>query len=55
MTYGTEIAVNGKEAPESHPLVNFKTDMELKDLIDNLNFLRNESDTLRNGEFRNAA
>ena len=51
LTYGTEIAVNGKEAPESHPLLNFKTDMELKDLIDNLNFLRNESDTLRNGNF----
>lgn len=51
MTYGTEIAVNGKEAPESHPLFNFKTDMEFKDLIGNLNLLRNESETLRNGKF----
>ncbi|WP_252502435.1 alpha-amylase family glycosyl hydrolase [Sporosarcina sp. Marseille-Q4943] len=51
MTYGTEIAVNGKEAPESHPLFNFKTDMEFKDLIGNLNELRNESETLRSGEF----
>lgn len=51
MTYGTEIAVNGKEAPESHPLFNFKTDMEFKELIGNLNLLRNKSDTLRNGEF----
>lgn len=51
MTYGTEIAVNGKEAPESHPLFNFKTDMEFKDLIGNLNLLRNESETLRTGEF----
>lgn len=52
MPYGTEIAVNGKEAPESHPLFNFKTDMELKELIGNLNSLRNQSDTLRNGEFK---
>ncbi|MDN4606850.1 alpha-amylase family glycosyl hydrolase [Sporosarcina highlanderae] len=51
MTYGTEIAVNGKEAPESHPLFNFKTDMEFKELIGNLNILRNKSETLRNGEF----
>ncbi|GEN82943.1 alpha-amylase [Sporosarcina luteola] len=51
MTYGTEIAVNGKEAPESHPLFNFKTDMEFKELIGNLNLLRNQSETLRNGDF----
>lgn len=52
MTYGSEIAVNGKEAPDSHPLLNFKTDMELKDLIGNLNTLRNQSETLRNGDFK---
>ncbi|REB11191.1 alpha-amlyase [Sporosarcina sp. BI001-red] len=52
MPYGTEIAVNGKEAPESHPLFNFKTDMELKELIGNLNSLRNQSDALRNGNFK---
>lgn len=52
MPYGTEIAVNGKEAPESHPLFNFKTDMELKELIGNLNSLRNQSETLRNGKFK---
>lgn len=51
LTYGSEIAVNGKEAPESHPLFNFKTDMEFKDLIGNLNLLRNESETLRSGDF----
>lgn len=49
--YGTEIAVNGKEAPESHPFFNFKTDMELAELIGNLNLLRNQSETLRNGDF----
>ncbi|QTD41212.1 alpha-amylase family glycosyl hydrolase [Sporosarcina sp. Te-1] len=51
MPYGTEIAVNGKEAPESHPLMNFKTDMELKDRIADLNSLRNQSETLRTGDF----
>lgn len=52
MTYGTEIAVNGKEAPESHPLLNFKTDMELQELIGDMNKLRNESKTLRTGDFK---
>ncbi|MHA6258437.1 alpha-amylase family glycosyl hydrolase [Sporosarcina sp. CAU 1771] len=51
MTYGTEIAVNGKEAPESHPLSNFKTDMELYDYISDLNKLRNQSEALRKGDF----
>lgn len=51
MPYGSEIAVNGKEAPESHPIVNFKTDMELYDYISDLNTLRNQSETLRNGDF----
>ena len=50
--YGTEIAVNGKEAPESHQLLNFKTDMELKDLIGDMNKLRNQSKTLRTGDFK---
>ncbi|PIC62797.1 alpha-amlyase [Sporosarcina sp. P13] len=49
--YATEIAVNGKEAPESHPFFNFKTDMELHDWIGDLNTLRNGSETLRTGDF----
>ncbi|MFS0575443.1 alpha-amylase family glycosyl hydrolase [Sporosarcina sp. 179-K 3D1 HS] len=49
--YGTEIAVNGETAPASHPLMNFKTDMELKDFIADLNSLRNKSEALRTGEF----
>lgn len=49
--YGTEIAVNGKEAPESHPISNFHTDMELQEYIGDLNKLRNSSETLRNGDF----
>ncbi|KXH79768.1 alpha-amylase family glycosyl hydrolase [Sporosarcina sp. HYO08] len=51
MTYGTEIAMNGTSGAESHQLMNFKTDVELKDLISNLNLLRNQSETLRNGHF----
>ncbi|MDV6376924.1 alpha-amylase, partial [Sporosarcina sp. GW1-11] len=49
--YATEIAVNGKEAPESHPFFNFKTDMELHEWIGDLNTLRNDSETLRTGDF----
>ena len=51
MPYGTEIAVNGKEAPETHPISNFKTEMELYEYISDLNSLRNQSETLRNGDF----
>jgi cyclomaltodextrinase / maltogenic alpha-amylase / neopullulanase len=52
MTYGTEIAVAGKEAPGTHPLHNFKTDEELKDHITDVNGLRNQSETLRTGDFK---
>lgn len=51
LTYESEIAVTGKEAPESHPIVNFKADTELYDHVTDLNTLRNTSDTLRNGDF----
>lgn len=51
MPYESEIAITGKEAPETHPIVNFKTDTELYDHIADLNKLRNQSETLRNGEF----
>ncbi|MFD1927982.1 alpha-amylase family glycosyl hydrolase [Sporosarcina siberiensis] len=51
MTYGTEIAVNGEKAPESHPLSNFNTDMELYEYIGGLNSLRNDSEALRTGDF----
>ena len=51
MPYGSEIAVNGQTAPESHQLMNFKIDMELVDYIGDLNSLRNKSEALRNGDF----
>lgn len=49
--YGTEIAMNGEVAPDTHQFYNFKTDEELIDYIENLQTLRNKSATLRNGEF----
>nr|WP_225942034.1 alpha-amylase family glycosyl hydrolase [Sporosarcina limicola] len=51
MPYGTEIAVNGGKAPDSHQLLNFKTEMELKDFIGNMNTLRNKSEAFRTGDF----
>jgi cyclomaltodextrinase / maltogenic alpha-amylase / neopullulanase len=49
--YGTEIAVNGQAAPESHQLMNFKIDEELIKYIGDLNKLRNQSEAFRNGDF----
>lgn len=49
--YGSEIAMNGQVGPESHQYYNFKTDEELIDFINNLQKLRNESETLRSGDF----
>jgi len=51
MPYGTEIAVNGESAPESHQILNFKVDEELIDHIGDLNKLRNQSEAFRNGDF----
>lgn len=49
--YGTEIAVNGKAAPENHQLMNYKIEQELVEHIADLNTLRNESETFRTGDF----
>lgn len=49
--YGTEIAMNGTAGSEAHQLYNFKTDSELIDQISNIQQLRNNSETLRNGKF----
>ena len=48
MTYGSEIALNNDLW--QHPIMNFKTEMELKERIGQLNDLRNRSKTLRTGE-----
>lgn len=49
--YGSEIAMNGTAGPEAHQFYNFKTDEELIKYIENLQKLRNESTTLRHGDF----
>ena len=49
--YGSEIAMNGESAPESHQVYNFKIDEELIKYIENLQKLRNHSETLRRGDF----
>lgn len=51
MPYGTEIAVNGKAAPENHQLMNYKIEQELMEYIADLNTLRNQSETFRKGDF----
>lgn len=52
ITYGSEIAMNGKAGVEAHQYYNFKTDSELADYVGQLQSLRNDSDTLRLGEFK---
>lgn len=49
--YGSEIAMNGEAAPDSHQLYNFKIEEEIIDYIGDLQTLRNKSETLRNGDF----
>lgn len=50
-TYGSEIGMNGEAGPEAHQLYNFKTDEELIKKIENIQMLRNSSETLRTGDF----
>ncbi|WP_339263861.1 alpha-amylase family glycosyl hydrolase [Solibacillus sp. FSL W7-1472] len=50
--YGSEIAMNGEAGVEAHQYYNFKTDSELADYVGKLQSLRNDSETLRNGEFK---
>lgn len=52
LPYGSEIAMNGLAGEESHQLYNFKTDSELADYMGQLQSLRNDSKTLRTGDFR---
>ncbi len=50
--YGTELIMNGEAGPEAHQLYNFKTDEEMIDFIGDVQTLRTQSETLRNGEFK---
>nr|WP_203332405.1 alpha-amylase family glycosyl hydrolase [Planococcus beigongshangi] len=48
--YGTETAMSGVTAQESHQLLNMAVEAELIEHIGNLNSLRNSSDAFRNGK-----
>lgn len=50
MTYGTEIAMNGKNTQESHQLMNFRVDEELIEYIQDIHSIRNKSETMRTGK-----
>jgi hypothetical protein len=50
MQYGSEIAMNGKEAPETHQIMDLGVDPEMAEHITDLNSLRNSSEALRTGD-----
>lgn len=50
MQYGSEIAMNGEEAPETHQIMDLGVDPEMAEHITNLNTLRNTSEALRTGD-----
>lgn len=50
MSYGTEIAMNGKNAQESHQIMDFRVDEDIIDYLKDINFIRNKSETLRTGK-----
>ncbi|WP_144509513.1 alpha-amylase family glycosyl hydrolase [Bacillus sp. FJAT-22090] len=50
MTYGTEIAMNGQNAQESHQVMNFRVDEELIEYIKDINSIRDNSETMRTGK-----
>ncbi|MDN4492275.1 alpha-amylase family glycosyl hydrolase [Ureibacillus aquaedulcis] len=50
--YGTELIMNGEAGPKAHQLYNFKTDEEMIDFIGDIQTLRSQSETLRNGEYK---
>ncbi|WP_052728452.1 alpha-amylase family glycosyl hydrolase [Domibacillus tundrae] len=49
--YGSEIAQNGESGPNSHGLMNFRTDQELVDYIKQISALRQELPALRRGSY----
>lgn len=52
VTYGTEIAQNGKKAPETHAAMDFRTKDDIISYISDLQSIRNKSETLRTGNYR---
>ena len=52
MQYGTEIVMNGQAGGEAHQLYNFKTDTEIVEFIEDIQTLKKQSETLKNGNFK---
>ncbi|MEI4769657.1 alpha-amylase family glycosyl hydrolase [Psychrobacillus sp. FJAT-51614] len=50
MSYGTEIAMNGQTAQESHQIMNFRVDEDIIEYLKDINSIRNKSETLRTGK-----
>lgn len=51
MSYGTEIAMNGQNAQESHQIMNFRAEEDIIDYLKDISAsLRNKSETLRTGK-----
>lgn len=52
MTYGTEISMNGKQPPESLQSMDFRTKDDIIKYVGQLQALRNGSEALRTGEYK---
>ena len=50
MTYGTEIAMNGQNAQDSHQIMNFRVDEELIEFFKDMASIRTKSETMRTGD-----
>lgn len=52
VTYGTEIAQNGVKPTETHAAMDFRTKEDIMDYLEDLQSVRNKSQTLRTGKFK---
>lgn len=52
MTYGTEIAMNGQNAQDSHQIMNFRVDEELIEYLKDMASIRTKSETMRTGKMK---
>lgn len=52
VTYGTEIAQNGVQPSETHGSMDFRTKEDIIDYLDDLQSVRNKSQTLRTGKYK---
>ena len=50
MTYGTEIAMNGENAQDSHQIMNFRVDEEIIEYLQDMASIRTKSEAIRNGK-----